>query len=46
MQGADAAAAELKAKVNVKYAYGNQFNGDPDITAAMDNDFLGTLIRW
>ena len=36
LQGADAAAAELKAKVNVKYAYGNQFNGDPDITAAMD----------
>ena len=41
LQGADAAAAELKAKVNVKYAYGNQFNGDPDITAAMDTWYAG-----
>ncbi len=41
LQGVDAAAAELKAKVNVKYAYGNQFNGDPDITAAMDTWYAG-----
>ena len=41
LQGADAAAAELKAKVNVKYAYGNKFNGDPDITAAMDTWYAG-----
>ena len=25
----------ITAKVNVKYAYGNKFNGDPDITAAL-----------
>ena len=37
IQGADAAAAELgKTDVEMKYAYGNQFNGDADITAAMD----------
>ena len=37
VQGADAAAAELElADVEVKYAYGNQFYGDADITAAMD----------
>ncbi|MBR1566406.1 MAG: BMP family ABC transporter substrate-binding protein [Oscillospiraceae bacterium] len=36
VQGADAAAAELGADVTVKYAYGNQFYGDADITAAMD----------
>ena len=41
LQGVDAAAAELKAKVNVKYAYGNKFNGDPDITAAMDTWYAG-----
>ena len=34
--GADAAAAETGSKVEVKYAYGNQFYGDADITAAMD----------
>lgn len=39
VQGADAAAVELgKAdKVTVEYVYGNQFFGDPDITAYMDN---------
>ena len=37
VQGADAAAAELGlSDVSVKYAYGNQFYGDADITAAMD----------
>ncbi|MBP5661175.1 MAG: BMP family ABC transporter substrate-binding protein, partial [Lachnospiraceae bacterium] len=36
VQGADAAAAELGADVEINYAYGNQFYGDADITAAMD----------
>ena len=37
VQGVDAAAAELgKTDVSMKYAYGNQFFGDADITAAMD----------
>ncbi len=37
VQGADAAASELGlTDVEVKYAYGNQFYGDADITAAMD----------
>ena len=37
VQGADAAAAELGlTDVECKYAYGNQFFGDADITAAMD----------
>ena len=37
VQGADAAAAELNlTDVECKYAYGNQFFGDADITAAMD----------
>ena len=36
VQGADAAAAELGADVSLNYAYGNQFYGDADITAAMD----------
>ena len=37
VQGADAAAAELGLEgVEVKYAYGNQFFGDSDITAYMD----------
>ena len=37
VQGVDAAAGELgKTDVEVKYAYGNQFFGDADITAAMD----------
>lgn len=39
VQGADAAAVELGIadQVAVEYAYGNQFYGDADITAAMDN---------
>ena len=37
VQGVDAAAAELGlSDVTVNYAYGNQFYGDADITAAMD----------
>ena len=37
VQGADAAAAETGADVTVEYVYGNQFWGDADITAYMDN---------
>lgn len=37
IQGADDAAVELGiSDVELKYAYGNQFSGDADITAAMD----------
>jgi len=37
VQGVDAAAAELGlTDIELKYAYGNQFYGDADITAAMD----------
>ena len=36
VQGVDAAAAELGITVDLKYAYGNQFQGDADITAVMD----------
>jgi len=37
VQGADQAAQELgKSNIEIKYAYGNQFYGDADITAAMD----------
>ncbi len=37
VQGADAAAVEIGAEdVTIEYAYGNQFYGDADITAAMD----------
>ena len=36
VQGVDAAAAELGITVDMKYAYGNQFYGDADITAVMD----------
>ena len=38
VQGVDAAATEMgnASDVSVKYAYGNQFYGDADITAAMD----------
>ena len=36
VQGADAAAAEIGADVELKYVYGNQFYGDADITAKMD----------
>ncbi|MCI7742940.1 MAG: BMP family ABC transporter substrate-binding protein, partial [Clostridiales bacterium] len=41
VQGADAAAAELGADVSINYAYGNQFYGDADITAAMDTWYAG-----
>ena len=42
VQGVDAAAAELKlTDVEVNYAYGNQFFGDADITAAMDTWYAG-----
>ncbi len=39
VQGADAAADDLGISdtVSVEYVYGNQFNGDADITAYMDN---------
>lgn len=36
VQGANDAAKELDKTVDIKYAYGNQFYGDADITAAMD----------
>ena len=36
IQGVDAAAKELGITVDMKYAYGNQFFGDADITAVMD----------
>ena len=36
VQGVDAAAKELGINVEMKYAYGNQFYGDSDITAVMD----------
>lgn len=36
VQGADAAAGEIGAEVEVNYVYGGQFFGDADITAAMD----------
>ena len=41
VQGADAAAAELGITVDIKYAYGNQFYGDADITAVMDTWYAG-----
>ncbi len=42
VQGVDAAAAELKlTDVKVNYAYGNQFFGGADITAAMDTWYAG-----
>ena len=37
VQGVDAAAGELGVDATVEYAYGNQFFGDPDITAYADN---------
>ena len=37
VQGADAAATELGVDATVEYVYGNQFFGDADITAYMDN---------
>ena len=45
IQGADAAAADMGISVSIKYAYGNQFYGDADITAAMDTWYAaGTQI--
>ncbi len=42
VQGCDAAAAELGlSDVTINYAYGNQFYGDADITAAMDTWYAG-----
>ena len=41
VQGADDAAAEIGADVSINYAYGNQFYGDADITAAMDTWYKG-----
>ncbi|MBR2263058.1 MAG: BMP family ABC transporter substrate-binding protein [Firmicutes bacterium] len=42
VQGADAAAKEAGlTDVTMKYAYGNQFYGDADITAAMDTWYAG-----
>ena len=41
VQGADAAAAELGTSVEIKYAYGNQFYGDADLTAVMDTWYNG-----
>ncbi len=37
VQGADAAAVKTGADVTLEYVYGNQFFGDADITAYMDN---------
>ena len=37
VQGIDAAAGELGVDASVEYVYGNQFFGDPDITAYADN---------
>ncbi len=36
VQGASDAAVDLGKQVDINYAYGNQFYGDSDITAAMD----------
>ena len=41
VQGADDAAAETGDALEIKYAYGNQFFGDADITAAMDTWYSG-----
>ena len=41
VQGVDAAAKELGIEVEMNYAYGGQFNGDADITAAMDTWYQG-----
>ena len=41
VQGVDAAAKELGIEVEMKYAYGNQFYGDADITAVMDTWYQG-----
>ena len=36
VQGADAAAAELNKDIEIKYTYGGQFQGSPEITAKME----------
>ena len=41
VQGVDTAAKELGITVDMKYAYGNQFYGDADITAVMDTWYAG-----
>ncbi len=41
VQGADAAAKELNINIDIKYAYGNQFVGDADITSRMDTWYQG-----
>ena len=41
VQGVDAADKELDKTVELNYVYGNQFSGDPDITAAMDVWYQG-----
>jgi len=41
VQGVEAAAKELGITVDMKYAYGNQFFGDADITAVMDTWYAG-----
>ena len=45
VQGANAAAVELgnEADVTIEYVYGNQFYGDPDITAYMDTLYAGGM---
>ncbi len=41
VQGASDAAGDLGITVDINYAYGNQFFGDGDITAAMDTWYQG-----
>ena len=41
VQGVDAAAKDSGIKVELKYVYGGQFNGDADITAVMDTWYAG-----
>ena len=41
VQGVDAASKELNIKTTMKFAYGNQFYGDADITAAMETWYKG-----
>ena len=44
-QGVDAAAKELKTKVELKYVYGNQFFGDSEIYARMDSWYKSSNIE-
>ena len=41
VQGADAAAAELNKDIEIKYTYGGQFVGSPEITAKMEGWYQG-----